>query len=165
MATQKRQAKVTDETREESSRLKAIWDRTSHPAQAEFGELYGIGNQSAVAHFLNGRTPISKKAATGFAKGLGCRIGDFSPRLAAEIGAMSEPARDAGSPALQLAVAFDALPDVFEDGGTKIQFLSRLLGLIQERPHLVAQKLEQAGEPNPPLSEAPKKRRGTAHAR
>jgi len=45
--------------------------------------LYQIGSQSAVTSFLNGHTPLSLKAARGFAKGLNCLISDFSPRLAA----------------------------------------------------------------------------------
>ncbi len=79
-----RQAKVTPETLEESRRLKALWDsHKDRPNQTIFGEKYEIGTQSAITSFLNGRTPISLKAARGFAKGLGCRIADFSPRLAA----------------------------------------------------------------------------------
>lgn len=81
MATRK--VKITPETQEESRRLRAIWDGTNgRPNQAAFGEMYGIGNQSAVGQFLRGETPISLKAAVGFAKGLGCEIQDFSPRLA-----------------------------------------------------------------------------------
>ncbi len=56
---------------------------TERPNQTIFGEKYGVGTQSAVTSFLSGRTPISLKAAKGFAEGLGCRIADFSPRLAA----------------------------------------------------------------------------------
>lgn len=84
MAKDERRAKVTPETKAESARLKKLWDDKAHPSQAEFGELYGIGNQSAVGQFLRGDTPLSLKAARGFALGLSCRIEDFSPRLAAE---------------------------------------------------------------------------------
>lgn len=86
-----RKATITDEHRNEAKRLKAIWDRTPHPSQAAFGDKYEIGSQSAVGNFLNGLSALSLKAATGFAKGLGCDIADFSPRLArvaAEISAM-----------------------------------------------------------------------------
>lgn len=79
-----RKAKVTPENLVEAEQLRQIWARTKHPNQAEFGEVYGVGNQSAVGQFLRGVTPLSMKAAKGFAKGLGCQIGDFSPRLAAE---------------------------------------------------------------------------------
>jgi hypothetical protein len=81
MATRK--VKITPETLEESERLLAIWEAAKgRPNQAVFGEMYGVGNQSAVGQFLRGDTPISLKAAIGFAKGLGCEIEDFSPRLA-----------------------------------------------------------------------------------
>lgn len=80
-----RRAKVTDESKAEADRLKALWEAaTGRPNQAVFGELYDIGSQSAVNFFLNGKTPLSLKAARGFARGLRCSIGDFSPRLAAE---------------------------------------------------------------------------------
>ena len=78
-----RKVKVTPETLEESRRLRALWDATKdRPNQTVFGEMYGVGNQSAVGQFLRGATPISLKAAIGFAKGLRCEIEDFSPRLA-----------------------------------------------------------------------------------
>jgi hypothetical protein len=71
---------------EEARRLKEIWekaDAAQRGTQADFGETHFIGNQSAVGQFLRGKTALSLKAAKGFAKGLGCRIADFSPRLAA----------------------------------------------------------------------------------
>lgn len=84
MTKKSRQAKITPETLEESRRLKALWVvHKNRPNQTIFGEEYEIGTQSAITSFLNGRTPLSLKAARGFAKGLGCRIADFSPRLAA----------------------------------------------------------------------------------
>lgn len=86
-----KKAIVTEEHLEEARKLKAIWARTAHPPQAEFGELFGIGNQSAVSQFLNGKTPLSLEAAAGFAKGLGCQIADFSPRLASKVANISEP--------------------------------------------------------------------------
>jgi hypothetical protein len=78
-----RKAKITAETQQEALRLKQLWDTRSHPSQAEFGETYKIGNQSAVGQFLRGEVPLSLNAARGFALGLGCQIGEFSPRLAA----------------------------------------------------------------------------------
>lgn len=85
MSTKSRRATITEENIEESRRLRAIWDRTpDRPSQAVFGETYNIGNQSAVGHFLNGTSALSMKAAKGFAKGLNCSIGEFSPRLARE---------------------------------------------------------------------------------
>ncbi len=88
--TTSRRGKITDENREESRRLKSIWDQT-YPdrklrglhTQAAFGIEFDIGGQAAVGFFLNAQTALSLKAARGFAKGLGCQIADFSPRLAA----------------------------------------------------------------------------------
>lgn len=77
-----RKAKVTEENLEEAKRLMDLWKQKSTMSQAEFGETFNIGNQSAVGQFLNGLTPLSLKAAAGFAKGLQCTIVDFSPRLA-----------------------------------------------------------------------------------
>lgn len=71
---------------QEAKQLKEIWTSNTDGrlAQAQFGEVYDIGGQSAVANFLNGRSPLSLKAALGFARGLKCRVQDFSPRLAKE---------------------------------------------------------------------------------
>jgi phage repressor protein C with HTH and peptisase S24 domain len=91
MSTNNRRAKVTPETEAESVRLRSIWDATPNkPSQAQFGERYNIGSQGAVALFLSGTTPLSKKAAKGFADGLGCRVADFSPRLASEIDSLTQ---------------------------------------------------------------------------
>lgn len=91
MADDSRRGKVTDEHRLEAARLKAIFlarkDKLAEKGvatQKAFGERFGIGNQAAVGFFLNGHTALSLKAARGFAKGLGCAIEEFSPRLAAE---------------------------------------------------------------------------------
>ena len=81
-----RKAKVTPETKAESESLKKIWLKAKdRPSQAQFGETFGIGSQSAVTSFLNGTTPLSLKAARGFARGLGCHISDFSERLSATV--------------------------------------------------------------------------------
>lgn len=76
---------------EEAARLRAIWDATpNRMSQAEFGEAYNIGGQSAVGNFLKGASPLSLKAAMGFAKGLGVSIGQFSQRLADQANALAE---------------------------------------------------------------------------
>ncbi len=77
-----RKAKISAENTEEAAKLRALWESRSHPSQAEFGQTYEVGNQSAVGQFLRGETPLSLNAARGFARGLGCQIADFSPRLA-----------------------------------------------------------------------------------
>src|SRR5574341_811269 len=86
MGEKHRKARVTAEHREEAAKLYALWKATNHGlTQAEFGERYAVGNQSAVGQFLRGDAPLSQKAAAGFAKGLGCSIAAFSPRIASEL--------------------------------------------------------------------------------
>lgn len=102
--TRSKQATVTDEHREEARRLKSLWDAAKAKrdgggpkfTQESFGAEFDIGNQGAVWQFLNGKAPLSAKAASGFARGLGCRVSDFSPRLAAivESPSMSRQARE-----------------------------------------------------------------------
>lgn len=82
-------AKVTDEHRQESARLLAIWEArkpqlqgTPLGTQEGLGASFGV-SQGSVGHFLHGRSPISLKAALGFAAALKCNVSDFSPRLAA----------------------------------------------------------------------------------
>jgi len=96
---EKRRGKVTRENLEEARLLRALWEQTYDNrklvglhSQGAFGAEYDIGNQAAVGFFLLGKTALSKKAAMGFAKGLGCSIADFSPRLAAEIDGLSKAA-------------------------------------------------------------------------
>lgn len=112
MGNTSRRAKVTPETKEEARRLSELWATRAHPSQAEFGETYKIGNQSAVGQFLRGDTPLSLKAARGFALGLGVRIEDFSPRLAAEAAALAGvvPAADVSAEFATLAARADKLP-------------------------------------------------------
>ena len=90
----------------ESELLKEIWDRraTGRLPQAEFGETFGIGGQSAVANFLNGRSPLSLKAALGFARGLGTSIKDFSPRLDIEARSISTALQELDSDAVKSGV-------------------------------------------------------------
>jgi len=107
MVNKPRKAKVTPETIAESKKLKEIWDaQEKRPSQTIFGETYQIGSQSAVTSFLNGKTPLSRKAAKGFAAGLGCKVSDFSQRLAAlettwPFELVDRELYDALSPALQ----------------------------------------------------------------
>ena len=89
MEKSSKSSKLTQENFEESARLKTLYQAARHGlSQEAFGAKYEIGNQGAVWQCLNGKgMPISMKAAIGFARGLGCDIADFSPRLAAEAAA------------------------------------------------------------------------------
>ncbi|MFC3866211.1 S24 family peptidase [Alcaligenes aquatilis] len=84
-----KKAVVTEEHLEEARSLKAIWDEVRPCTQAEFGDAYDIGSQSAVGNFLSGRSALSMKAAVGFSRGLGVPISRFSPRLAKEASAVA----------------------------------------------------------------------------
>ncbi len=92
-----RRGKITPENKTEAELLLALWNNTIEErrarglhTQSAFGAEYDIGNQAAVGFFLHGRTALSKKAARGFARGLGCSIADFSPRLAREIDELAQ---------------------------------------------------------------------------
>lgn len=89
METKQHNRTITPEHEEEARKLRALWDGTyaqrkerNLHSQEAFGTEYGIGNQAAVSFFLKGSAALSLKAARGFAAGLGCKIEDFSPRLA-----------------------------------------------------------------------------------
>lgn len=91
MSSPVRNRTLTEENLEESRLLKEIWKRTAKERAARgvgtqelFGLTYEIGNQSFIGFCLNGQVAISLKAALGFARGLGCFVSDFSPRLARE---------------------------------------------------------------------------------
>lgn len=128
-----RRAKTTLETLEEARKLRELWDSRSHPGQAEFGEIYEIGNQSAVGQFLRGVTPLSLKAAGGFAKGLRCRIEEFSPRLAASaadlagLTSQSELPPDVAS----LAAAINSLPSPARE--RLISTISEIVAVVHEK--------------------------------
>lgn len=84
-----KKGKITPENINEAAKLLAIWESTKNAraergfgSQEKFGAEFNIGNQAAVGFFLHGQTALSPKAAAGFARGLGCAVSDFSPRLA-----------------------------------------------------------------------------------
>jgi len=51
-------------------------------SQSQFGLDNDIGNQSMVSQYLTGKRPLNVASAIAFARGIGVRIDDFSPRLA-----------------------------------------------------------------------------------
>lgn len=90
--TDSKRAKITDEHRQEAMRLRALWDaRSPKRTQAEFGEEFELGNQANVGHYLHARSALNPKAASAFARGLRCRVEDFSPRVALELLTLSTP--------------------------------------------------------------------------
>ena len=59
--------------------------------RAEFGKMYGIGTPAMVWQYITGYTPLNYDVAARFAKGLGCRIEDFSPEMANELASQIIP--------------------------------------------------------------------------
>jgi hypothetical protein len=130
-----RRSKVTEEHLQEAATLRDLWAASQEErsargvgSQLAFGAKYNIGSQAAVGGFLNGLSPLSLKAAVGFAKGLNCKVGEFSPRLAKVLEADAvvygaggektvmeftapEPETRVSPEALNLAMRLDALTD------------------------------------------------------
>jgi hypothetical protein len=119
--TDLKRARITDEHRQEAARLMKLWEaREPRRTQAEFGELFGLGNQANVGHYLHARSALNPRAAAAFARGLGCEIEDFSPRVARELSVLGarpqvnsetpvQPLPNLGSTILQLGALLAAL--------------------------------------------------------
>ncbi|MCA7086078.1 hypothetical protein K7G19_21030 [Cupriavidus sp. DB3] len=117
---------------EDAERLKSLFaERKGKLSQEEFGSRFGIGSQSMVWQYLNGRRPLNIKAATGFAQGLGVGVGDFSPRLAEEIRRASTAVVDTvptmGAPAEQGSRPVDRLTRVMAEQSLDAEGLAKVL--------------------------------------
>lgn len=133
---------LTAEQIKEAETLKRLFKATKHGlTQAEFGERFGIGSQGAVWQYLNGKTALNLKAAKGFAEGIDCSVADFSPRLAAEIDALSRHTPDEGSEfadVLRLDVKAAA-------GHGEVPYLEEELGFLKfRRDFLVSAGVSEA---------------------
>lgn len=71
--------------KQEPRELKRLWDAHHKMSQAEFAATYGLGTQGNISHYFAGRRPLTLDVARAVADHLGCRIEDFSPRLAKEL--------------------------------------------------------------------------------
>lgn len=69
-------------------------------SQMDFGAKYGIGSQGMVWQYLHAHRPLNIKAAVAFARGLGVKVSDFSPTLAAQIEDASQLEQDRPAPHL-----------------------------------------------------------------
>jgi hypothetical protein len=72
----------------EAAALKRLWlarPKDRRLSQEKFGQEYGLGTQGNVWQYLNGWLELDATTAERFARGLGCVVSDFSPRLADEI--------------------------------------------------------------------------------
>jgi transcriptional regulator with XRE-family HTH domain len=63
-------------------KLKELFDARAGMSQQDFAERHGLGSQGMVWQYLAGYRPLNYEAAAKFARGLGCRIDDFSPEMA-----------------------------------------------------------------------------------
>lgn len=125
-----RRPKITDEHKREAAALKKLFEdfqakqaqRGVKVTQASFAVDNQIGTtQGLVWQYLNARIPLNLRAASRFASGLGCRIDQFSSRLAEEQ-ALLAPQRAAGKKT--------ALESVLELNPLEQQ----LLGLYRDLP-------------------------------
>jgi hypothetical protein len=132
VSTLNKKAKVTPETTAEAAALRRIWDSTEHASQAAFGEIYDIGNQSAVGQFLRGEVPLSLKAAQGFAKGLNCKIEDFSPRLAASL-IEARYYAVAEQPAPEIAELANVVEKLTTSGKMQLTEVSAMIAMLKAR--------------------------------
>lgn len=89
-----KRAKITDEHRQEAALLRALWEskKGQRLTQEKFGEAYGLGGQAMIGHYLAGRSALHEKAAAAFAAELGCKVSDFSPRLAETVAMLARAA-------------------------------------------------------------------------
>lgn len=155
--TDSKRPKITDVHRQEATRLKALWDDRKQRTQAEFGEVYGLGNQANVGHYLLGRSPLNIKAALAFATELRCQIGDFSPRLAAELEPITVAPITSGSPTTdelerQLLEMFRALP--LESKDMVLHLANGLYNAAKPGPHSANPYAHVA--PPPSIATAPR---------
>jgi hypothetical protein len=83
-----------------------------------------------VRQCLYGETPLSLKAAKGFAEGLNCYIDDFSPRLAAQIVDYAQYTRAMGGLSTEMRGLLGELQRIPAEDRAKIITLFReLLGM------------------------------------
>jgi phage repressor protein C with HTH and peptisase S24 domain len=93
MTKDSRRLPLADWQLQDSARLKAIFMQkraglklTQEKIAGELGE--GV-TQGAVSHFMNGRTALSLRAATVFAKALQVPVAQFSPTLSTQLEGMA----------------------------------------------------------------------------
>jgi transcriptional regulator with XRE-family HTH domain len=70
---------------EDAARLKALFAQLAKTTQDDFGQAAGIGGQSLVWQYVNGRIPLNLRVVVKFAEALGIDVADISPTLAAEL--------------------------------------------------------------------------------
>ena len=80
-----RASRLTDSEREDTRRLKSLFDKKAELSQKDFGARWGIGSPGMMSQYLTGKRSIGLAAAIKFAKGLGVEVADISPTLAQQL--------------------------------------------------------------------------------
>lgn len=94
---------------EDARRLRLLWDKRPEPqiSQAKFAADNGLGDtQGIVWQYISGTIPLNLAAAIKFARGLRCRVQDFSPTLAAHLSPAQEVAGKELTPREELLVEY-----------------------------------------------------------
>lgn len=94
--TSKRHKPLTQWQKEDAARLKALF-ANQRLSQEAFGERHHIGTQGVVWQYLNGKIPLNLNAALKFARGIGCDVAEFSPRLAEQLPPADQTRRTPGA--------------------------------------------------------------------
>lgn len=146
-----KKANVAPWQAEDAARLKSIFESEHNTlSQLRFGAEYDLGSAAMVWQYLNGHRPLNITAAVAFARGLRCKVEDFSPALANQIAEAMMFARNAPQPSDQADTELHRLSKVevhiltrfrLTDDGGRNDFLD-----VAETVPITAQ---QASEPIP----------------
>lgn len=75
---------LTPEQTEECAAVKKLFAERAGMSQRAFAERFDLGTPGNLWQYLNGRRALNLDVAVKIASGLGVRVADFSPRLAAK---------------------------------------------------------------------------------
>jgi transcriptional regulator with XRE-family HTH domain len=175
------------------TRLELAMRRRGNPRKAELARAAKVSTASVADWFSGATHSLKPEPARLLAEFFGCdrdwlgsgigaplwrdpAAGGVAAEAVAE--AIATEAAPAAAPsqasvtalsreATSLALLYDGLPETFHDGSTKREFFVRLVGLIQERPHVAAAVAGPvpASEPNAAPTGDPGRQRGATHAR
>ncbi|KPG98366.1 cI repressor protein [Pseudomonas sp. RIT-PI-q] len=150
MKKDSRRLPLSDWQLQDSERLKAIFQKkrgelklTQEKMAGELGD--GV-TQGAVSHFMNGRTALSTKAVTVFARMLRVPVSEISPTLAAQVQKMASSLGDSSA-------ALPSLPKSKEAANTPLPAGDDIQEPTDERYAFVSQYTARAaagdGHDNP----------------
>lgn len=76
---------ISEDILREAELLRRLFTQRAQMSQSAFGDRFSVGSGSMVWQYLSGHRPLSLKAGSRFAHGLGVPLSDFSPRLHEEL--------------------------------------------------------------------------------